>query len=204
MDPDTTVLLALTAGGTGCLHTLLGPDHYVPIIALARLRRWSPRRAALSTVAFGLAHCLATVALLAAIGGPAVALAGWRSDVAGSLLLGGGLLLTGWTWRRRGSRPATPEAGAGWPVLLSVAFIVGPCEWLAPAALAAFGTHGYAGMAVIVAAFTAATVLTMLAAVAAGSRLGAVLARSSAAPAGGRLIAGVAIAASGATVLLGA
>lgn len=37
----TFALLLLTALTTGVVHTLLGPDHTVPLIALARDRNWS-------------------------------------------------------------------------------------------------------------------------------------------------------------------
>ena len=38
---ETTVLLAVTAAGIGFLHTLLGPDHYLPFIMMARAGNWS-------------------------------------------------------------------------------------------------------------------------------------------------------------------
>ena len=32
-------LLILTAASIGCIHTLLGPDHYVPFVAMGAARR---------------------------------------------------------------------------------------------------------------------------------------------------------------------
>lgn len=205
MEPDSTLLLALTAAATGCLHTLLGPDHYVPIVALARWRRWSLRRSLAWTAALGLLHCLATAALLLAIGGAAAAWSGWRGDLAGGLLLGMGLLLIASAWRRRRRLEVAQPAREPWSAMLSIVFVLGPCEWLAPAMMAARGAEGAAGMAAVVAAFTTATVLTMLVTVAAGCWVGGTLApRSTVVFGRPGLAAGLAIAASGTLVLAGA
>ena len=40
MSPETTVL-ALTAAAIAFVHTLLGPDHYLPFVAMAKARGWS-------------------------------------------------------------------------------------------------------------------------------------------------------------------
>ena len=34
-------ILMWTAAALGFLHTILGPDHYVPFVALRRARRWT-------------------------------------------------------------------------------------------------------------------------------------------------------------------
>ena len=37
-------LLILTAASIGFVHTLLGPDHYLPFVAMGQPARWSTRR----------------------------------------------------------------------------------------------------------------------------------------------------------------
>ena len=37
-------LLVLTAASIGFVHTLLGPDHYLPFVAMGAARRWSTRK----------------------------------------------------------------------------------------------------------------------------------------------------------------
>ena len=51
---DAGAAIALT-------HTLLGPDHYVPFIAIGRARGWSVRRTLVVTVLCGAAHVLSSV-----------------------------------------------------------------------------------------------------------------------------------------------
>jgi hypothetical protein len=35
------LVLAGTAATIGFVHTVLGPDHYIPFIAMSRARRWT-------------------------------------------------------------------------------------------------------------------------------------------------------------------
>jgi len=42
------ILILGSAAFIGFIHTLLGPDHYVPFVALARSRNWSIKKHALS------------------------------------------------------------------------------------------------------------------------------------------------------------
>jgi len=49
-------LLAGTAASLGLIHTVLGPDHYVPFIAMSRARNWSNRKTALVAALSGLGH----------------------------------------------------------------------------------------------------------------------------------------------------
>jgi ABC-type nickel/cobalt efflux system permease component RcnA len=49
-------MLAGTAAVVGALHTLLGPDHYLPFVVLGRARGWSFRRTAAVTLLCGGAH----------------------------------------------------------------------------------------------------------------------------------------------------
>ena len=57
---DGLMALVTASAGVGVLHTLLGPDHYLPLLALGRARRWSSKRTLVMTAVAGLAHCLAS------------------------------------------------------------------------------------------------------------------------------------------------
>jgi nickel/cobalt exporter len=60
--PALGVLLLSTAG-VAVVHTLAGPDHYVPFIAMARARKWSTLRTAFITLLCGLGHVGSSVVL---------------------------------------------------------------------------------------------------------------------------------------------
>lgn len=56
-------MLLFTAITVGFVHTLIGPDHYVPFIVIGRARRWGLGRLSLLTFACGLGHVLSSVAI---------------------------------------------------------------------------------------------------------------------------------------------
>ncbi|MCB9555572.1 MAG: sulfite exporter TauE/SafE family protein [Deltaproteobacteria bacterium] len=88
----TTAIIAL-------IHTLVGVDHYLPFVVLARAENWSLKRTLLWTAICGLGHIASSVAIAALAGGlgwTALRLSGIdavRSDFAAYLLIGFGLLL---------------------------------------------------------------------------------------------------------------
>jgi len=105
MAAETGILLA-TAASIGVVHTLLGPDHYLPFVALARSRAWSLKRTVAVTSICGVGHVLGSIAL----GFLGLAF-GWalsglvdfeavRGTIAGWLLLAFGLAYTAWGVRR--------------------------------------------------------------------------------------------------------
>ena len=55
--------LLLTAATVGLVHTLLGPDHYVPFIVMARAGRWSKFKTVLVTFLCGIGHVLGSIVL---------------------------------------------------------------------------------------------------------------------------------------------
>lgn len=62
MTPETILLLS-TALSVGVIHTLLGPDHYLPFVAMARAGSWSRKKALGITALCGLGHVAGSVAL---------------------------------------------------------------------------------------------------------------------------------------------
>lgn len=62
MDNSIT-LLSVTAISLGFIHTLLGPDHYLPFIVLSEAKKWTTRKTMLITFLCGLGHVLSSVIL---------------------------------------------------------------------------------------------------------------------------------------------
>jgi nickel/cobalt exporter len=106
MTPSGLAVIAGTAASIGFLHTLLGPDHYVPFIALAQSGRWSLRKTALVTFLCGVGHVGSSVALgFAGIAlGSAVtrikAIETFRGNIAAWVLIAFGLMYFAWGLRR--------------------------------------------------------------------------------------------------------
>ena len=61
--PEELAVLSVTAASIALIHTLLGPDHYLPFIVMARARRWSMRKTACVTLLCGAGHVLSSVLL---------------------------------------------------------------------------------------------------------------------------------------------
>jgi len=90
---EVTIILASTAASLGLVHTILGPDHYLPFIVLAQSRKWSRIKTAMITLLCGLGHILSSV-ILGVIGllfGIAVfkleVIESWRGDIAAWILI---------------------------------------------------------------------------------------------------------------------
>lgn len=99
-------ILMVTAASLGFFHTLVGPDHYLPFIAMAKARGWPLAKTASITFLCGLGHIFSSV-LLGLIGvlfGIAVtrliAIESFRGDIAAWLLIVFGLMYFIWGLRR--------------------------------------------------------------------------------------------------------
>jgi hypothetical protein len=60
---DDLILLVAAAASLAFVHTLVGVDHYLPFVVLARARDWSLRRTLAITLVCGGAHVLSSVLL---------------------------------------------------------------------------------------------------------------------------------------------
>ncbi len=107
MNDTTITALIATAAAIGFVHTIAGPDHYVPFIAMARAGRWSLAKTLAVTIACGFGHVLSSVLIgIAVIALASVTLenATWfesaRGELAGWLLLGFGVAYMLWGIRR--------------------------------------------------------------------------------------------------------
>lgn len=56
-------IIAGTAATLGLVHTVLGPDHYLPFIVIGRARKWTLRKTLLISFFCGLGHVLSSVVL---------------------------------------------------------------------------------------------------------------------------------------------
>jgi nickel/cobalt exporter len=213
-----TVALSATALSVGAIHTLLGPDHYVPFAAMSHAGGWSAGKTLRVTVACGLGHVAGSVVL--GLLGLAVGVAvmklelveAVRGDVAGWMLVVFGAAYLAWglvaAARRQDHRhddrdeDVTATAGVWTPWLLFLVFVFGPCEPLIPLLIyPAAQANGFA-VAAVVTAFAAATVGTMVVAVLA-MRYGAAVARVPRFERFSHALAGLAILACGLLVKLG-
>ena len=62
MDPHLTILLG-TAASIGLIHTILGPDHYIPFVAMAKAGNWSRTKTLAITVLCGIGHVASSVVI---------------------------------------------------------------------------------------------------------------------------------------------
>jgi sulfite exporter TauE/SafE len=56
-------LLSGTAATIGFIHTVVGPDHYLPFIMMSRAQQWSRTKTLSITFFCGIGHVLSSVAL---------------------------------------------------------------------------------------------------------------------------------------------
>jgi nickel/cobalt transporter (NicO) family protein len=230
-------LLALTGVSIGFIHTLLGPDHYLPFVAMSAARGWSRSRTLWVTALCGLGHVLGSVVigLAGILIGTSLQHLQWfegiRGGVAAWALTAFGFTYMAWglkkAWRSKphthrhehadgsfhlhehghegahvhvhlapytpshlhshphphphphshdhgGLLPhahVTPErARSITPWALFVIFVLGPCEPLIPLLMVPASRHSWWGLALVVLAFGAATIATMLSIVYLASR----------------------------------
>lgn len=144
-------ILAITAFNIALFHTILGPDHYIPFVALAKARNWSMKQLLPVTLASGIAHILSSI-LLGYIGiffGTALVrlkfIESFRGDLAGWFLLLFGVAYTLYglfqavhhqkqheSGERHHHGPFKGETNQITPWILFIIFLFGPCEPLIP------------------------------------------------------------------------
>lgn len=56
-------ILLVTAASIGFLHTILGPDHYIPFIVMSKAGKWSKRKTVWVTILSGVGHVLSSIVL---------------------------------------------------------------------------------------------------------------------------------------------
>lgn len=102
---EDLLLLLTAAASIGFFHTLLGPDHYLPFIAMSRSGKWSLRKTTFVTLLCGIGHVLSSVVLgfLGVTFGLAVskleAFESFRGSLATWALISFGLVYFAWGMR---------------------------------------------------------------------------------------------------------
>jgi len=100
------LVIAGTAATLGFIHTVLGPDHYLPFIVMSRARKWPLSKTIFISFLCGLGHVLSSVflGLLGIALGVAVFklenIESFRGSVAAWLLVGFGFAYFIWGLRR--------------------------------------------------------------------------------------------------------
>jgi sulfite exporter TauE/SafE len=100
------IALAATAASIGFVHTLVGPDHYLPFIAMSQARRWARGKTLWITFLCGIGHVLSSVVLGAVGVGLGIAVSrlegveSARGSIAGWLMIAFGLVYFAWGLKR--------------------------------------------------------------------------------------------------------
>jgi sulfite exporter TauE/SafE len=196
MTGEMTTLI-LTAITVSFLHTLTGPDHYLPFIALSKARQWSYGKTIGWTVACGIGHVLSSVVI--GLGGVAVGWSlsslGWLEGIRGGLaawcMFVAGIIYLAYAWRqlrrnrlhkhfeedennlyvyehRHAGAPISVEKHKVTPWVMFIIFLLGPCEPLIPLLSFPAAQQSIAGIATLIIVFSAFTLATMVALVTAG------------------------------------
>lgn len=185
-------LLIITAISVACLHTLTGPDHYIPFIALSKSRGWSLSKAIFWTVFCGCGHVWSSVLL--GFGGAAI---GWslskvksleavRGGVAGWCMLLFGLCYGIWgLYRANKNKPhkhfdiyadgsiyvyehkhgqtiLPQDRHRLTPWVMFIVFLLGPCEPMIPLLYFPAAKNSWTGMLILIIIYTICTLATMI------------------------------------------
>jgi hypothetical protein len=185
-------ILLITAVSVACLHTLAGPDHYLPFIALAKARGWRFGKTLLWTIICGCGHVWSSVLL--ALGGAAI---GWsiskvywlenvRGGIAGWVILLFGLVYGAWGLMRayknkphkhfdtyedgniyvyehkHGEAVRPKERYKVTPWVMFIIFLLGPCEPMIPLLYYPAAQHSWSGMLLLILVYTFFTLASMI------------------------------------------
>lgn len=181
MEQELLILLS-TAAGLGFLHTVLGPDHYIPFVAIARARKWTMRKTALITGICGLAHVGSSV-IIGILGiklslqlASLEAFEAMRGSITGWLIIAFGLTYLVWGIRkavksrkedqvRKSLEEETSSKKKSYriiPWVLFIVFLFGPCEPLIPILMYPAASISLSGMILVAGVFGLVTIATML------------------------------------------
>lgn len=180
-----TSLSALWAAAllTAVIHTIAGPDHYLPFIAIAKSRGYSLKKTLLWTFVCGIGHIGSALLIALAF----IYFSHWlskenfawiednRGDVAAYALIGLGAAYLLWALRRRfrhneQKHNHLPELDGRKNItvwVLFIIFVLGPCEALLPI-LTASSVLGVSAVISSTVIFSLATITTMMLAVTLG------------------------------------
>src|ERR1035441_6640434 len=142
----------------GVFHTMV-PDHWLPIVLMARQRNWSTRETALAALQAGTGHVVSTLLIAVLFWGAGVAIAtrfnGWVETATSVALVGFGLWVAIGAWREMHKQSHDTKTGSRIALLL----ILGSSPMIEgiPAFFAA-GKYGFGLLIVMALVFAAATI----------------------------------------------
>jgi len=170
MEPNLS-FLAGTALTIGILHTLAGPDHYLPFVAMSKARNWSSMKTLHVVILCGIGHVASSIVIGFAGIALGIALSGVqrfeqvRGNIAAWFLLAFGIGYMIWglyrLWKGRRHHHAHNQGTMTFWILFTI-FIFGPCEPLIPILMYPAAQHNYWGVAYISALFALTTIATMV------------------------------------------
>ena len=172
MSTSFTILLISTAS-IAFFHTILGPDHYLPFIGMAKANNWPKRKLFSLTAVCGINHIFTSV-LIALIGiwsGKQLSqielLNSIRGEMAAWILIGIGILYTLWGIKyasrkihHRHMDVSKFSKQSAWALILF--FLLGPCEPLIPLLMVSGLQFDYLGIFLIISVFIFVTIATMV------------------------------------------
>jgi len=189
---ENLTALTVTAASLAFVHTVLGPDHYLPFIVMSRARKWTIYKTSWVTIISGFGHVISSI-LLGTIGiGVGIALnklefmESVRGDLAAWLFVVFGLVYMAWgLYRAIKNKPHKHihHHGNGTmhvhehshqeehdhthknnitPWILFTIFFLGPCEPLIPILMYPAAQSSTWGVAQVSIVFGLVTMLTML------------------------------------------
>lgn len=166
------MVLYITAASIGFIHTIFGPDHYLPFVVMSKARRWPLAKTGLITFLCGIGHIMSSVVIgvTGIILGIAVmkleALEAFRGNLAAWALIGFGLAYFVWGIRRALKNKSHTHLHIRkkniTPWILFTIFILGPCEPLIPILMYPAAKSSILGLVWVAAIFGAVTITTML------------------------------------------
>lgn len=185
--------LVLTAITISFLHTVSGPDHYLPFIALSKTNNWTIKRTIIITVICGVGHVGSSVVLgLCGIAmGWSLSKIGWLENLRGGIAAWAmfifGIVYTVYAFiqlkrnrlhkhfdvyddsnmyvyeHKHGTAVQPHERRKVTPWVMFIVFVLGPCEPLIPLLSFPAAKHSIYGITLLVGIFTFFTLITMIA-----------------------------------------
>lgn len=170
---NQSAILIITAASIGFLHTLLGPDHYIPFIAMSRAGKWSKSKTLLITILSGAGHVLSSVILgiIGAFAGITLSkfefIESFRADLAAWLIISFGLIYFAWGIKKiyrsgHGHDHTDKIRGNLTPWIIFTIFVLGPCEPLIPLLIYPAVMESTLTLILVVIVFSAVTISTMV------------------------------------------
>jgi len=185
-------LLAGTAASIGFIHTVIGPDHYLPFIFMAKARKWSIVKTLWITIACGIGHVGSSI-LLGFLGiafgvalGKLEMFEGIRGNIAAWAFVIFGFVYLIWGIRRAvinkphhhvhyhndGTMHTHDHIHSNshdhehkkniTPWILFTIFVLGPCEPLIPILMYPAAQSSLSGVILVSLLFSITTIATML------------------------------------------